>query len=539
MWDWQHLLLPLALVLGGLLLVGVAGTLWRRRDCSATTSLIVLLFAVTVWSVTYAFELTSAGTEGREFWGAVKYLGICLLPPAWVIFVWQYTGRGQRPSGWVLALLTVEPAVVLGLLAGPATRHLIRFYPPGAANAAGVAGSGPLFWPHMAYTSIVLWGGTIVFTVTLLRLSPVYRRQSLVLVVSQLLPFGENVLFNFGVPPFDTIDLTPFLFVLTGAVLTWGVLRLRLLDLRPVARSEIFALLADPVIVLDPRLRVVDANPVAGPALLGRPSGHAVGYLLTELLPPLGPVLGEVAGPEPCEVEVGIGGLNYALTLRTLCAHGRLTGRLLVFRDITERIALERQLRHDSLHDPLTGLPNRVLFLDRIEHGLARAARTGRPVGLLFVDLDDFKRVNDSHGHPAGDALLHEVARRLRDCLRAADTPARLGGDEFAVLVEDVDEDEVSLVAKHILAALAAPVGLTVDVRVPVSASIGIALGLGGPPSELLAAADQAMYAAKRATSGNRVAVAATVVGAVPAQASPSGFSGAGGAGARLASRPQ
>src|SRR5215203_5614852 len=114
-------------------------------------------------------------------------------------------------------------------------------------------------------------------------------------------------------------------------------------------------------------------------------------------------------------------------------------GVVITSRDVTKRKALEKQLRHQALHDPLTGLPNRALFMDRLEHALTRANRRGSKIAVLFMDLDNFKITNDSLGHEKGDQLLVAVAERLKACLRPEDTVARLGGDEFTILVEEVD----------------------------------------------------------------------------------------------------
>ena len=151
---------------------------------------------------------------------------------------------------------------------------------------------------------------------------------------------------------------------------------------------------------------------------------------------------------------------------------------------------------HQAFHDSLTGLPNRALLLDRLQHALARAARGGSRVSVLFMDLDNFKTVNDSLGHAAGDELLVAVAGRLVDCVRAGDTAARFGGDEFVVLVEDVEDDEnVATAAQRILDALEAP--FTVQGRdVFVSSSIGIAIG-SDEAEDLLRNADLALYTAK------------------------------------------
>ncbi|HEY7631342.1 MAG TPA: EAL domain-containing protein [Thermoleophilaceae bacterium] len=150
-----------------------------------------------------------------------------------------------------------------------------------------------------------------------------------------------------------------------------------------------------------------------------------------------------------------------------------------------------------ALTDPLTGLANRNLFLDRLEHALARSARNAAAVTVIFIDLDRFKLVNDTLGHAAGDALLVEVAARIRGCLRRAETAARFGGDEFAILLEDAaDELAAAHVAERIAAALREPFDIA-DRELFTSASIGIALGTSEEPEELLRNADVAMYRAK------------------------------------------
>lgn len=173
-------------------------------------------------------------------------------------------------------------------------------------------------------------------------------------------------------------------------------------------------------------------------------------------------------------------------------------GLVLNTRDVSERRALEGQLYHQAFHDSLTGLPNRTLFSDRVNHALARGERGKAPVAVLFIDLDNFKEVNDSLGHARGDGLLREAAQRLRDCLRTADTAARLGGDEFGVLMEDLAEiSGVVNVADRIIEAFRAPFVLD-DRELLVTVSVGIARESAGDSAEvLLRNADVAMYFAK------------------------------------------
>jgi diguanylate cyclase (GGDEF)-like protein len=164
-----------------------------------------------------------------------------------------------------------------------------------------------------------------------------------------------------------------------------------------------------------------------------------------------------------------------------------------------ENAAMTERLVEAALTDPLTGLPNRRLFTDRIDHALERRERKSNRLAVLFLDLDRFKLVNDGLGHAAGDAVLRAIGERLRGCLRAGDTVARLGGDEFGILLEDLgDPKEADVTAQRALTALSAP--LTLDGRtVSVRASLGIALDHEGTVSadELLRNADTAMYRAK------------------------------------------
>ncbi|MET9953818.1 aminotransferase class I/II-fold pyridoxal phosphate-dependent enzyme [Streptomyces sp. NPDC006339] len=196
-------------------------------------------------------------------------------------------------------------------------------------------------------------------------------------------------------------------------------------------------------------------------------------------------------GAADLEVEVRCSNLRDERTVH---------GLVLTLRDVTEQRKLERELTHRAFHDSLTGLPNRVLLLERIERALLRGRRESTLTCMLFVDLDDFKVVNDTMGHSVGDELLVAVARRLTSVLRLTDTAARLGGDEFAVLIEGAREPgDAEALAAEIIHTLGQPFHLT-DGAVSVSTSVGIATVLDSAHAEeLLGHADLALYAAKAA----------------------------------------
>ncbi|WP_428311944.1 diguanylate cyclase domain-containing protein [Hydrocarboniphaga sp.] len=187
--------------------------------------------------------------------------------------------------------------------------------------------------------------------------------------------------------------------------------------------------------------------------------------------------------------------------------------------EITERRRAEQEVRHRATHDALTELPNRALFMDRVEQALQRADRQRSHVGLLYLDIDGFKPVNDKLGHHAGDVLLQQIAHRLRGAIRKSDTVARLGGDEFAVVMEDAVEgpQAAQQLGEKLLEVLAAPYALDLGLAVPVPVNIGSSIGVAIFPDDcrgatdrreaLIRAADAAMYAAKQ-SGKNRVLLA-------------------------------
>lgn len=268
----------------------------------------------------------------------------------------------------------------------------------------------------------------------------------------------------------------------------------------------------DTIMRLDPQGRLRYLNR-AQELALGRPAGDLLGKTLPELdgdrgQADLAQAIRQVAATgRDAEIESAIANKNGSLSYRKIRIvaerepDGRLAGILAVGHDITEMRRKDERIHHMAFHDSLTGLANRALMHDRLQHALDRVRREGGRLAVIFIDLDRFKSVNDALGHEIGDLLLQEVARRIERRLRAVDTVARLGGDEFVVIMENLlDAGHCAGLARDLIAQVAQPMELRGH-GVEIGASLGIAFHPedGDDPLELMKRADTAMYAAKAA----------------------------------------
>ncbi len=275
--------------------------------------------------------------------------------------------------------------------------------------------------------------------------------------------------------------------------------------LREQRYRELFRYAPEGLLSLDMEGRVLEVGGSCGELLPGHHAEDLRGIHLSQLAPSgeageVSRALRHAFGGNLQEMEISCaGGRRLHLTLVPARTGEGIVGVSVVVRDVTGRRALEEQLLREALMDPLTGLLNRTLFVDRLEHAVHRARARGEGLAVLFMDLDGFKEINDSSGHEAGDKVLREVARRLRRGLRPGDTAARLGGDEFGILLEDSRAPEALRVARRLLEDLREPVATGTD-RLHLSASVGIATGCPEECSalHLLRKADLAMYRAKQ-----------------------------------------
>jgi PAS domain S-box-containing protein len=320
---------------------------WRRRDARGAGAVVLMVLAVFVWSFGYAFEIGAAGLGAKVFWAKVEYLGIVTVPFAWLVFALRYTGRDHALTRRNLALLAAVPLATLLLVATNEAHDLV--WSRTALSPSGrflTLDYGAGFWVYWVYSYVLLVLGTFYLISMLVRSPRVYREQGAALLVAVAAPWVGNGMYVTGLSPVPNLDLTPFAFLLSGAALSFGLFRLNLLDIVPVARDAVIEGMDDGVVVVDNEGRVVDLNPAAR-RILGRPDGVPVGDTLRRLALSLDDLLAENFREARAEVGLGEGAArrSYDLAISPLRdREGRSTGRLLVLRDVTERKRTEEEL---------------------------------------------------------------------------------------------------------------------------------------------------------------------------------------------------
>jgi PAS domain S-box-containing protein len=344
----------LPLVVTAILLVPLALLLWRRRGAPGVVPLAVLMLGVALWSLAYAFSLAQVTLSAQLFWVNMCYLGIGLVPASWLAFALEYVGLGAWITRRRLALLAIEPLLALTLALSNDLHMLfrsqVRLLDVGTYLVLESV-LGPAFWLHTIYSYLLTGVGTYLLLRNFVQMPRVYRRQASALVVAVCAPWAGNIVYLSGLNPFPYLDFTPFAFSISAVAMVWDLLRFHLFEIVPIARSTVLENMEDGVIVIDAHDRLIDINPAAqritnqrADAVIGRPSAKVFADW-AELVERYRLVH---EAHDELTLEEGKETRSFDLRISPLYdRQGRLNGRIIVFRDITERkhaaAALRRQ----------------------------------------------------------------------------------------------------------------------------------------------------------------------------------------------------
>ncbi len=350
---WQYTPYIIPLLISTVICATLAFYAWRRRSTAGAEAFAMLMLAVAGWSLAYALELASADLSTSIFWAKVKYIGIGIVPVAWLIFALEYTNQGFWLTHRNLILLAIIPVVTVLLMWTNETHDLIWTQPQLDTSGPFITVSktfGEWFWVHLAYSYVLLLIGTISLVRMLLRSPHIYRQQANMVLIGVAIPWIVNIVSIFGMSQVPNLDLTPFAFTLTGIAFSWAFFRYRLLDIAPIARRTVVEDMREGMIVLDTKNRVVDINPAAQ-NVVGFNSSEAIGKTDTQIFLGFPDLAGQLHQTTEATIEVKV---DRGEDQRDLGVHisplhdkkNHFNGRLIIIRDITQRKQAETEREH-------------------------------------------------------------------------------------------------------------------------------------------------------------------------------------------------
>ena len=499
-----------------------------RQPAPGSRTLSLLLLSMAIWSGCYTTRWLDISVEAKVFWFRMMFLGVATIPTLFLVFALGFTRNESWLTSRNLILLSFQPVISLLLQWTNSYHHLLY----NSLRVVQSEGSvmmeltrGPWYFFNIVYSYAAIVIGIFLMSQAALRSGPLYRYQYRLVLVACLLPWGGNILNESYFSSFTNLDIAPLTFGISGIIFAFAVLRTHFMDLIPVARSYLIETMHDGVLVLDGQNRIVDINPAMETFIQGKASSY-IGKNAFEALKPWMEKTGLIQDENESRSELTVPlDPSLYLDLRVTPLYDRnqvLSGRLMVFRDITERKQVERQLRHanyklqgqlieigllqsklreQAIRDSLTNLFNRRYLEETLDRELSRAARENYPVCVIMIDLDHFKRINDTYGHEAGDLVLRAIADVLTEHSRRGDFACRYGGEEFVITMPNITMD----VAYERAESLRQSLNL---LNVPYeyySLSVTISMGIacfpesGQTRESILRAADRALYAAKEA----------------------------------------
>lgn len=464
------------------------------------------LIFVQIWIAAQGMEMAAQDLPVKLFWANIQYLPIALTPVTYLFMSMQFTGHNRwLLKRWHGLFFLIIPLIMNILIWIDGTTGLLRqnvhLNTDGPFSTVGKTFS-PLFYIFAGYNYLILLFTLYILVSSLKGKLSIYRKQTGLLLVTLILPFMAIILHNTGVDLYN-VDGTPAVFGLCAIIIFYGIFRYKLFDVVPIAHSLIINNMKVGMMVLDEEGRFLDVNPAAK-KMLDFASADVIGHsVLTELngYTELLRVFRE--GRETvCEMDFQIDGrpCYYEISFMHVTGFDKsFIGWLIQIYDITSRKATELIIKYAAQHDPLTGLPNRDYFKSLFDERLDSVRANSGKLAVAYVDLDNYKNINDKYGHDVGDNVLNIVARRLQDNLDASAAVSRIGGDEYiAVLPGSGNDADLNIIGDKILGALRETIRCQ-NVELNITASIGFSVypDDGNDYEVLIKKADHAMYNAK------------------------------------------
>ena len=498
---------------------------WKRRHIRGGKTLLLLFIAVWWWAMCTGFEAAAVDQSVKVLWSKISYIGAFFSPPLFLFFSLIYTNRQYSLTNLKITLVFLIPLAMIGLAFSNELHGLIwsGFETGPAGTNSLIYQHGYFYWVGMIYIFALVAFASFTLFVHSVKSQVLYQRQNRIILLASIFPIVSAVLYVSGLNPFPGLDITPVSFAFTAAALLMGISRQRFLDVIPISHEFLIDQFDDAVMVIDEGLRIIDLNQAAERMIIGerekvigKPGGDVIRFWdqLLQNFDPNHQLRFEIEQSQPEE-------MYFQTTISPLKNNqSQFMGWTLVIADITRRKAaeialqdvnvklenqlqeirsLQEKLQEQAIRDAMTGAFNRGYLDETLERELARAKRNRYPLSVMMIDIDFFKKINDSYGHKAGDLVIKTVGKMLMNNSRACDCVCRFGGDEFVVVMPEMGEADAVIRAEKWRTLLKSKHMIFRNNTIAPTISIGIATYPNSEKSSrsIVDAADRALYAAK------------------------------------------
>jgi diguanylate cyclase (GGDEF)-like protein/PAS domain S-box-containing protein len=515
----------IAQLLTGVVSVAVAFFVWKRRASRGGWPLFFLFVAIAEWALSNGLEAAAVTQELKIFWSKIAYLGAQTSPVLLVLFALQFSGRGKRITPLTSALLFIVPTITIFLAATNEAHGLVwvGFSPGPEGTNSLIYHHGPAFWIAIAYIFIMVSVGTALLILSAVRSQKVYREQSRFLLVASILPWIGFLIYIMNINPFPGLDTVSISFFFSGLVLACGMFKGRLMDIVPIAHELIVENIKNGILIVDDHLRMIDFNSAAASQLSINRSKiigaqvQSLGIFWEKVKNQFDKNLAkriEISTDDSDQtyMDVRVTPLNdhrkrflgWAVIMDDISVRRKVETDLQMVnnhlkRQLGEIQELQEQLRDQAMRDSITGVYNRRYLEETLSREVAHAQRKGYSLSIIMLDVDFFKKVNDTYGHKMGDDIVIALGRLLQAQTRESDCVSRYGGDEFVLVMPEMSKEHAFERAELWRSAVKAMVFQIGEKVVNVTVSLGIStFPANGPDSDaLLKAADEALYLAK------------------------------------------
>jgi diguanylate cyclase (GGDEF)-like protein/PAS domain S-box-containing protein len=528
--DIKWIAFGVVLVINTIFAISISIFVARKFVVPGRNALIFVLNSLAIWSFAYAMITFSPGIEAKKFWLRVENIGIISQPVLWFFFILSYARQTRFLKGPFIAMLCISPVVSLTMIFSDQWFHFYYASIKLLLENGGplIIERGPWYWVALTQGYALDAIATVLLIWRFIEFRNIFRRQLALLITAVLIPLIINIVYqlisNLAPSVFIPVDLTPISFTLSIGLISTGIFRTRLLDLVPIARDVVMEHIPEMVFVVDAHDRVLDANSVAE-KWLGKSRQEIIGDDPMEVFKRSPQLLNRFLTTEKTREEVLISEtppliLEVVITPLYDEQTKKLTGRIILAYDITKRKQLENELKstnqtlyakiaevemlkeklqEQAIRDPLTGVFNRRFLAESLDKEIPKAEREDIPVSIVMIDVDFFKRFNDTYGHKCGDVVLQDFATFLTQNSRQGDIVCRYGGEEFVVLMPNATLYDAYERAEVWLEKYTAKVIQYDNKSLSVTFSAGVAsFPIHGVTGEsILYAADHALYSSK------------------------------------------